>query len=463
MNEEKLDLKKTNFIIYFSLFFILLLYLFSAIKPNFADDVNLFKPALLENDIYHWLLERYETWSSRLILEFILLKVIALHPVVWRFLTSILICLIASGIILIPFDKKNLNYSFIIFALIFLFPITMINDIGYISTTMNYLWPFAFAFPYFFVLKAIIINQKINKRFLPVLSLIFLFIACNQEQTCPIIFCCSLLCFSYKIYKKELSIDAKKYLIASCIIAAVSMLFILSCPGNKVRIWGDTVWSFSDFNEISIVKKIIMGFLSTMSYFYAFSKLYERGYDFLSPNFVFILLYAFLLINFLLKKKFKLALLQIPGLIITIFYFTIAYLQIKNIPQIFLLLRNNTLPTYTDFSEFLVCVEIFIYSIIFISLLYSLFKSFSNKERTVIVIFVFLAGFASRMILSFSPTVYVSFSRPCFIFTVSIYFLYSFLLNEIINLNIVTEKKCTIALVIFSILLFFLRSIPILC
>lgn len=461
MNDDKITLKNSNFYIYFALFFIIILYLFSSIKPNFADDVTLFKPALLDTDIFHWLIERYKTWSSRTIIEFIILIIINIHPAVWRFLTSIFISLIASGIILIPFDKKNLNYSFVCFSLLFLFPISMINDIGYIATTGNYLWPFTFSIPYFFVLKNIIANQNENNRFFNIFSLICLVVACNQEQTCPIIFCSSLLCFLYKFYTKDSFHNTKKYLIISFFISAISMLYITLCPGNKLRIWGDTVISFSDFHEISFIKKILMGFLSTMSYFYGFCKLYERGHDFISPNFVFIILYTFILINSVLKKNYKLVSLQIPGLIITTFYFVISYLKLTNVPHILLLLRNNTLPTYTDFSEFLVCIEIFIYCILFIALLYSFYKSFSDSKKAIIVILVFLAGFSSRMLLSFSPTVYVSFSRPCFIFTVSIYFIYSFLFNEIINTNKVSIITCTISLLFFSVILFLLRSIPI--
>ena len=462
MNDNELNLKRTNFYIYCSLFFIVVLYLFSAIRPNFGDEVTLFKPALLDNDIFHWLIERYETWSSRSFIEFIILKIVYLHPVVWRLLTSIFICFIAFGIVLIPFDKKNLNYSFIIFSLLFLFPKSMFNDIGYIATTLNYLWPFAFAIPYFFVLKKIITNKEINNQFLIIISLLFLIIACNQEQTCPIIFCCSLFCFFYKYYTKDLYGNAKKFLIISFCIAAFSLIYIALCPGNRLRAWGDAIYAFSDFSEIPMIKKLLMGFLSTMSYFYSFNKLYERGCDFIEPNFVFILLYTFLLITFLMKKNKKLVLLQIPGLIITVFYFSISYLKLGNVPHIILLLRNNTLPAYTTFSEVFVCIELIIYFMIMLLLLYSLFKAFSNPKKSVIVVLIFLAGFASRMILSFSPTMYASFSRTCFIFTVSIYFIYSFLLNEIINLNKINERKCVILLTIFSILLFFLRSLPIL-
>lgn len=375
----------------FIIFFLISLFLHFIIKLNTGDDIW-FSNVLNKQSIFEYLSFRYYNWTSRLIIETALVY-LSRNIFLWRILDSIVFALIPISISILFNKKKEFKLDIIIILLTLLFPFNEMNSAGFISTTLNYLWPLSFGLISLIPISKICYEK--NFKWYEFLLYIPAFIyACNAEQMCAIIFSLYFIFTIYNLYKtKKLS----KICVLFLIISFMSLLFIILTPGNASRNAIELSTWYPDYKTLSIIDKITLGIIPTVSY-------YVSRYNMIFIVFSLLLCY----IAFKNKKSIENKIISLIPIILLILFkiskYTGGYLlYIKNIFADQSLAVNAT--NYNNISSYFLIIISF--TILF-SIMYSLKESFKNYYY---ILLVFLAGFCSRFIMGFSPTIFSSSIR----------------------------------------------------
>lgn len=315
------------------------------------------------------------------------------------------------------FNRKNSTHIAFLGILLFLmYPFHEMATAGWIATTLNYLWPFSFA-----MISAIpFINRLYGERtsaFVYVVSILALLYAVNQEQTCALIFGLNLVYLAVKLFGKE---EVNKYNVFVVFVSFISLIFILTCPGNSIRFAAEASYWYPQYLHYGILEKIYLGFIPT------FALLLEEKIIF--PLFYLILtVYCLLMVeNKNLKNFLKLNIVFILFLVgfktcldistlgtalnsATISHLAAPFGAVVNL--IYPLKDALVVMSYETIS----CVNVLAVVIalyLLVSSCVMLVKVFGNCNYLIL----FLAGFMSKFVTGFSPTVFASGPRTLIFF-----------------------------------------------
>ena len=388
--------------------FILELALTFFITPNRYDDkwfieqitneINPETGEVIEHTISDFVVGRYNTWSSRVLIEFVLCLVLKTSKYLWVLIECLMVVLACYSIskLFVKDDEKQKNYMII--AMVLVYPMSIMHQTGWASTSINYMWPLATGLFALIPIKKIFSQEKIRWFEYPLYTLALIF-AANHEQAC------SLLVGFYLIYTIIYIINNKKvspYLIIQSIVAIASMIFILTCPGNSVRQL-EEAYRYLDYRMLSFLDKFILGFTATF------------GRIIYSQNVVYImftlLIAAYVCLNS--KEKLYKAVALIPIITVLVLGPCLGFFSgmFSNLTDI-----RNTLVEETMILNVGNCdnmYSVFITAISFINFIaigMSLLVIF-DKLKDNSALLIYLAGLASRIIIAFSPTVFVSKTR----------------------------------------------------
>lgn len=391
-----------------------------SLKLGWGDDKTMFFDALREDNtnLIPFLVDRYYSWSSRIIIEALLIVIVHTEPI-WRLLDTAIIVLCAVSISkLIPSNNVS-RMNWLIICMLFMYPFINMSSAGWIATTLNYFWPLAFGLFAMIPIKKILYHNKISWYeylfYFP--ALIF---AANQEQMCAILFTVFLI---FTMYISLIHKKINTFMILQTLICFISIIFILTAPGNYERKNSEIQTWFPDYINISFIRKIEMGFSSTWFEFV------------MKPNVIFTVFCTLLFLCMVItqKKQLYIWIASIPlaaSLIFGIFSKVLgetfpAILEIKN--------SITQYGTGVNFASIRSWIPDSIIALVFISILISLFLIFNNKKNSVVMILIILLGFGSRMIMSFSPTIWASVERTYifmyFAFIICSVFLYQVILT----------------------------------
>lgn len=385
-------------------FFLAILFAHLFFKMDRNDDayfLSLFNRSNINFNLYmEFLKSRYTTWSSRSIIDAVL--VIMVHfKTLWKILDSLVFLLIASSISKLTNLSNDRSINFIIVSIIFMIPLGINNSAGWIATTLNYLWPLAFGLFSMVAIKKIYFNEKIRWYEYALYSLALLY-AANQEQMC----CIALAVYSafilYWIYKYK---KVNWFMCLQTFLILVSITFILTCPGNHNRSIEEASKYFQEFFNISFIRKIELGFSSTMFEFVMGSNLVFMTFS--------VILFVSVVAN--CRDNVYRAISAVPAVVYFVFNvfndivgkFFGKILSIKS--------SMTKLGTGIKLSSPKTWLADLILLAVCLSILISLYYAFDNKKYSVLTIFILLLGFGSRMVMSFSPTIWASGTRT-FIF-----------------------------------------------
>ena len=241
--------------------FILQLILMFFITPNKYDD-EVFLSWIAERSIPDIVTERYQTWTSRIIIETVLFTVLKISKYAWILIEAGMVTLLGYSISKIFVKKENKKeMNMLILLLILAYPMDIMGSAGWAATTVNYMWPLATALFALIPLKKAWTGEKI-KFFEYPLYMISLLFACNQEQTCAIVFGVYLL-FSILLIIRDKKIHP--FVIIQLMLAILSLIFVLTAPGNYIRKTEETITGFKDFEMISFQDKISLGLTTTLA------------------------------------------------------------------------------------------------------------------------------------------------------------------------------------------------------
>ena len=408
--------------------FILELVLTMFITPNKYDDKT-FLDSVTGTTIISYVGPRYFNWTSRFLIEYTLCAVLRVSKYLWILIEALMVTLVGYSISKIFVkDNKTENNTMLLF-MILIYPLDVMNGAGWAATTVNYMWPLATCLYALVPIKKIYDGEKIRWFQYPlfILSLIF---AGNQEQTCCILVGCYLVFSIFMIIKNK---KIHLFMIIQLLLAIASLIFILTCPGNYIRNTYEIKESFKDFNMLTFMDKIGLGFTSTM------------GLIIKSGNLVYAVLS--LIIVFYIFSYYKNKLYRIVALVPLMSMCLLCYTRnvTNNMFPFFgafrsLVHEERVMLTAANSNNLLNVVPIVFSYANIVCIILSLLVIFKNLKNN-LALFVFLVGFASRLIMGFSPTVFMSGERTMIFFEFAMIIVSLLIWQELLKKNDKLDKK----------------------
>lgn len=365
--------------------------------------------------LLHYLIYRYANWSSRLLIETVLIF-LSKHPMLWRVLDAGMMTLMACCIYELTSTKKTAVFAWFVTVCIFLLPKELFYSAGWIATTTNYSWPLALGLLALIPVRKLLLGEK-PYRFSCFFSLPALLYAANHEQMCAILFGLLIVFLIYALYKQK---TAVRFISIQLTIVVVSLAFIAVCPGNSVRFASETSTWFPLFSQLSILKKAEIGISST-------------GFILvMQENWLFTLFCALIFIMvFLQKKEVFLRLLAVFPLLSSLIWGLLAEPLQHYFPHLIALRdRMTQLGTINDFRLISFVPDLILISA-FGCIVLSLFFSNNIPWKKWLFIWILLLSVGSRVIIGFSPTIWASGERTAMFMYVGLIVLCVMIAQEI--------------------------------
>jgi hypothetical protein len=408
INKLKLLYFNDNFPFLLLFLYVCLLHIFMVLC---GDDLS-FKNSLNNQSFKSFLIFRYENWTSRLIIEGLMVLLLKAGFLAWKVLDITIYMLLAYSISEIFNKNKTKDWNILLVFLIILYPIKDMSTAGWTATSMNYIWPLSLGLYSLISIKKVISNNKINiiHCFFYVAALIY---ASNAELNIIWLVPTFAVALLYNIKKNK---KVNLLLCLELFIGMINLYFFIRCPGNGNRFNLETQTWMPDFITLSFLDKCYLGISETIVYF-------------INNNNSIFLLFSVILCYGVFTKNNKnlyrvISMIPIICCLVSIFSktFPIIYLAYDKL----FVEYNIETPTYNGLWKF---IHLFLYFILIGSIIISIILILEKNYLTLISLFILAAGFASRVALGFSPTLYASGTRTYLL----LYFSFIIIILLIVN------------------------------
>lgn len=417
MKEKLKKIYEWTYFPFLILFIFILFFTFFINFSNYGDD-SWFVENSSNKSNFEFVSWRYENWTSRVIIEFVLISLLKMGNTVCRIFISIMFVALGVAIsktfIINKTDKEKVRaINWIIVFLLFTIEYSILIGAGVMATIVNYLFPVTLGIFVIYYIRKAILKENIKKFEYP-LYLILTIISTNMEQMSAILFVVCLISLIYFIIKeKKLNI----FLLVLFIISALSLVNVLVCPGNAVRNESETETWFPEYANFGIIEKTKCGIYLLISSCFG------------SLNIPYIIFSIIVMIEII--KKYKNFIIRTISIIPVIAgtAFTVFSPITANIFPVLYTVNDVIMNGFNAMETRL--IWLLVYSMILVCLLISVVLVFKKNWKTFILILVLGAGFASKFIMGFSPTVFASGTRTTFIMICSF----------IISIILILEKE----------------------
>lgn len=430
-------------------FCVSLLLIHLSIRIYSGDEIAYFAHMMDGKSLWQFAKERYYEWSSRIIIEMILVYMANNYPV-WKLCNVLLYVLWVYSL-----HKITKFDSGVILGLAMLYPIMDMISAGWIATTLNYFWPLVLGTYSFVAIDKVISGMRV-KFYEVILSIVAEIIAINVEQYVVLHMLCLGIIMAYLLMKKDYVKNKFVIVIVHFVIAFANFLFIMTCPGNEERRLQEMHAHMQDFDNLSLLDKLIYGYNTTIS-------------GFLSQMCLLFLVFLLVIFACVVKKTAGDA---NRYWIISISVFPVVLAAIVSVGSIF---RNGY---FTEISNALsqgiiinpanwnkpINYIIFLLYVLFtISITFSIVYIFDDISVGSLHGILFLCSVLVRMVMGFSPTLYSSAQRTfCFSYGVVLYLLIALLKEMRLGFS-GKEKKGTECLLFGISCIFVLEMITRIC
>lgn len=233
----------------------------SGVDLNAGDDPWFRK--YVEKGLVDFIYWRWSTWSSRIILEGILLEMLKLPSIVWLIITSSMFVLIYYSILKILDKKQSLLFVILVIYFMLSIDFSLYGLAGWYATTINYVYVFGLGSYALSFIPYVMKDKNIKKGHIVTVCISTL-IASNQEQMCALLIGFFGVAFIWYILKyKKINI-----LYAIVLIICLFMLMVHTfCPGNALRIVAETRAYYPDFEGFNLLQKLYIGIVTTIAPF----------------------------------------------------------------------------------------------------------------------------------------------------------------------------------------------------
>ena len=120
--------------------FLILLLAHALIRADFGDDLA-YKNILANQTLFDFLRERYHTWSSRVLIEAVMLLFVTGNVWWWKLADSLMIVLllwIVSELFGGESGQEKMRAQILMFCMIWIVPFFSLSSAGWVTTTINY-------------------------------------------------------------------------------------------------------------------------------------------------------------------------------------------------------------------------------------------------------------------------------------------------------------------------------------
>lgn len=362
---------------------------------SFGDDV-IFASVLQDGSktLGKYLYERYQTWSSRLLIEAVVIQGTR-HVQISRVINALALTGIAACSAKLARVRTEMA-DWGLCAMVLFIPEIALNGAGWITTQIFYTWAALCALIALFPLKRALCAQRLPawEALAAVPALLF---AANQEQ-----FCVALLAILAAGIAKAAHMYKRlpHFCLVQLLLTLACLLSIALCPGNRVRYQKEMVYWFPEFDELSVLKKIEIGFSST-------------GYTLvMNKNAVFVGFALLLAVLVWMKRPNFLsraigAAPAAASIMLGYFPDTLAIFlpKISNLRNA--LHETGTGATLRSIGTLI--PDVFL-GMLFVCVVVGLFVALGRRTGTAAV-YVLCVGLATRMMMGFSPTIWGSGER----------------------------------------------------
>ena len=204
------------------------------VSVNLGDDAS-FVHALDNQNLISWSINQYHTWSSRTLIEAVMVTMRIYGPNLWRILNTGMYVLIGVLISWL-FTEGTLGGNCVIAAGILMLFGWDLNDAGQIASSMNYIWPMGCAFLAMIPMKRVygVAENGFGKshRGWEYLCLLPALYASNEEMTAVFVTGSAAVAILYSFWQGQ---KIRPYLWALLAVGVLGLIYILSCPGNSIR------------------------------------------------------------------------------------------------------------------------------------------------------------------------------------------------------------------------------------
>lgn len=412
---EKISIKtneKAKQWIFIGGIFLFLLFLHAFIQPDFGDDLT-YAGEYGEWKLIDFLRTRYAEWSSRVVIEMIMKPLIGMPVWMWRILNTLIVVLLIYNVgdLFGLYEKKGkLQAQCIFFVLIWSVPLASLKSAGWITTTTNYLWVLSLGTVALRPLKHFAKGEKCKLWeyiFCPLCALY----AANMEQAGAILLGVYLVFGLYFLVKKR---KVSPFYFLMLLLVILSVYVILQSPGNINRSNQEMENYFPAFAYLAPYEKLLMGFIESTHYYVA------AGHG--KVVYLFAILTGVLLWETV--RKWQLKLKYFIQLLIAFFPFAfywwfghigdylLYHNYLKRGLNLFVIFgENRNLPGMGKCDARMVTLQVIGYLIVLAFVALTIFFLHGKSEETLLQLLILGAGFSSRLVIGFSPTIYVSGDR----------------------------------------------------
>lgn len=389
--------KKISKYIPFIFMGIVLLLFHKGIIINIGDDVEFRRKATQSGfNLIQWLIKRYRTWSSRTLIEMLMMIILTFPGKVWKVLDSVIFTIIPLFMSKTLFSEEDIiQKNWILVSLCLTLNMNFMKEAGWVATTMNYAWPLAFG-----MIALYSIRKKFEDKKIYLIEAIgysiCLLISANSEQMCVVI-CIAFFVASVIYWGKNKKIE--KYFAVELVLSALSLAYIMLCPGNTIRTYTETKNWLPGFERCGLLKKIELGISNTLNVI-----LIQR-YWWL----VILAMFLCIAIWYKYNDKFYRTIAAIPLIVTTLLqYFhekkgnTCLPYNLMNGKGIF---RPDTIRSW---KAMWIYVGLLFVCCLFLINMYILYE---NSIKMLLISCIFVVGLMTKAMMGFSPTIWASMER----------------------------------------------------
>lgn len=382
-----------------------------------GDDM-VFKDSLKNMTILEWCKSFYMQWGGRVPIHLLIILFLNLPLIFWKIYNSILyilvlvyiyryICLFYKEIT----DKQLFIINTLVSMLFIIIPDSIVNSsIIWITGSFNYLLPSTMVLIGLYPFLADVVDKKVSKIDI-FLAWIGVFIASYAEQTAAVFICMTVFCLGYLIYRKRKISLAH---ISLFVFGVINSIVQYAAPGNLVRYDAELLRWYQSFDMYNIFDKVLLGLIHCLK------SVFMPGFP------LFILILFFLGILTLKKDFFN----QLSYLILCAFT-----IVVKNIVATL----DDGVVWQIHNTKILISIAVIIFWLLIFA--WNIMNYLRDSIESIIVALLFLAAFASGIIMGMSPTVFASGDRVFLLSYLLLVVVIAFLVTRVINDYIIKEDS----------------------
>ena len=387
---------KNHIWVIYLILFVFMVVRHASVKLGVADDVWFLEQSKM--GLIKYTQMRIQTWTSRNIIELVMLVLLNINKWVWIILDSGMFVLILHSLRKIVCSTKENDWLITLFLMfiIMLFPFGTFGVAGWYATTLNYEWPLALGLYGLSYITQVLSNEKISiiQQISYVIASLY---AINQEQMCALFVGFYTLFMIYSLVKhKKVPILAYIILVLSFIMLGYHAL----CPGNELRKVAEMNAYYPAFYGFKLMDKLLLGVLSTI----AIGSLQPASIIFVWNVMLVYIIYKNT------RNKGQYVMVLIMTCIVFIISISTRYCTHRGFNIIFSIFSGYTKPINKILLDRNAgMILIYFIGVLFISF-YVIKTNLGNKMMGISLIIIG-AAICSRIVLGFSPSVFVSGTR----------------------------------------------------